>query len=164
MYRKIWMGKVIVLAAVLVFGMRPTADAGTLYVQALKAGIQAEPSLSSAKVAEVKKGDRLEELEAAGGWHRVRFGTATGWISRLVVSPRPALEAVSLPGKEGADLAEARRRASSFTTAAAARGLAEDRARSSQKFMVDYWAVEEMEKGQIDPEEALRFIAERGSL
>lgn len=139
------------------------ASAAVLYVQGLKAVLYAEPRLGAARVAEVGQGEALTELEAAGGWYRVQAGNRVGWVSRLAVGTQAKGGEVKLLAAEGEALETgARRRASSFTTAAAARGLAEDRARISQKYRVDYPGVEAMERPTVSTEEALAFIHERG--
>jgi hypothetical protein len=140
------------------------ATAAILYVQGLKAVLYAEPRLGAARVAEVGRGEALTELEAAGGWYRVQAGSRVGWVSRLAVGAKEKGGSVSLLAADGEALeAGARRRASSFTTAAAARGLAEDRARLSQKFRVNYDQVEAMERSTVSTEEALAFIHQRGT-
>lgn len=139
------------------------AAGGTLYVQSARASLQDNPRLGGARVAELKRGDALVELESAAGWYKVRFGSKIGWVSRLVVSPKAPLGVVSVLGGKSDNEIEggARRRASGFTTAAAARGLAEDRARLSQKFRVDYEGVTEMEELRIPSDEAAAFVQDK---
>lgn len=138
--------------------------AGTLYVQGVKAVLYSEPRLGADRVAEVNRGDRLAELETVPGWYKVSIGQKSGWISRLAVGANAKSGSGSLLATEGEELESgARRRASSFTTAAAARGLAEDRARVSQKYRVNYAGVAEMEQGTVTTEEALAFLQERGT-
>lgn len=139
------------------------AAGGTLYVQSARASLQDNPRLGAVRVAELKRGDALTELESAAGWYKVRFGNKTGWVSRLVVSPKAPMGTVSVLGGKSDNEIEggARRRASSFTTAAAARGLAEDRARLSQKFRVDYEGVTEMEELAIPSDEAVAFVQDK---
>lgn len=135
------------------------AQAADLFVQSVKAPILSGPSLGSSKVAEAAKGDLLKEVEKKGDWHKVVFKDATGWVSRLLVGPKPPSGKVSILEKADEKLETgARKRASAFTTAAAARGLTEDRARASDKFRVDYNALDIMEGITISDEEALRFI------
>ncbi len=135
------------------------AYAADLYVQSVKAPILSAPSLGSSKVAEAAKGDLLKELEKKGDWYNVGYKNSTGWVSRLLVGPKPPKGKVSVLEETEEKLETgARKRASAFTTAAAARGLAEERARISDKFRVDYNALDVMEGVKISDEEALRFV------
>lgn len=142
--------------SVMLFSSRCEAD---LYVQSVRAPILSEPSLGSAKVAEAVKGEAVKELEKSGNWYKVGYRDKTGWISRLLVNSNPPAGKVSVLEESAEKLDKTvRKRASAFTTAAAARGLAEDRARISDKFKVDYKSVEIMEALNIREEEAVRFI------
>jgi len=137
------------------------AQAADLYVQSVKAPILSAPSVGSPKVAVAAKGETLKQIEKKGDWFKVEYKGASGWISRLLVGANPPAGRVSvLELTEEKVEKGARKRASAFTTAAAARGLAEERARLSDKFKVDYNGVEMMEAIRITDEEASRFIQE----
>ena len=143
------------------FTLPAFSAAADLYVQSVKAPILSAPSLGSSKVAEAVKGESLKELEKKGDWYKVGYKDITGWVSRLLVGPKPPSGKVSvLEDTEERIEKKARKRASAFTTAAAARGLAEDRARISDKYRVDFRGVEKMEAVSISDEEALRFLQE----
>lgn len=141
--------------------------AGNLYVQSIKAAILSTPSLGSQVVAEAKRGEVLNSIEKKGTWFKVMYKEKTGWVSMLLVGEKPPKGKVSILEKTEEKLEKgSRRRASAFATAAAARGLAEERARISDKFKVDYNGLEWMEEINISEEEAALFIkegvAERG--
>lgn len=137
----------------------PAAYAADLYVQSVKAPIFSSPSMGSPKVADAGKGDQLKELEKKGDWHKVAYKDKTGWVSRLLVASKPPAGKVSLLEETEEKLEKgARKRASAFTTAAAARGLAEDRARVSDKYRVDHRGVEWMEAVKVGDEESLKFL------
>lgn len=134
-------------------------EAADLYVQSVKAPIFSSPSMGSPKVADAAKGDQLKELEKKGDWHKVAYKDKTGWVSRLLVASKPPAGKVSLLEETEEKLEKgARKRASAFTTAAAARGLAEDRARVSDKYRVDHRGVEWMEAVKVGDEESLKFL------
>jgi uncharacterized protein YgiM (DUF1202 family) len=138
-----------------------TVYAADLFVQGVKTKIHAKPTLGSTTVTEVPKGEKLVELEKKGGWFKVSYKDKIGWVSRLVVGPRPPSEAISVFDDSEKDLESgARRRASAFTTGAAARGLTEDRKRLSDQYRVDYGKLEAMEALKISNEEALEFLQE----
>ncbi|MBI5193357.1 MAG: SH3 domain-containing protein [Nitrospirae bacterium] len=141
--------------------------AQNLYVLSIKAAIFSMPSLGSQIIAEAKKGEVLRSLEKKGFWFKVKYNEKTGWVSGLLVGNKPPSGKVSILEKTEEKLKKgSRRRASAFATAAAARGLAEERARISDKFKVDYTGLEWIEKINISDEEADLFIkkgtAERG--
>lgn len=138
-----------------------TAHAADLYVQSVKAPILSAPSLGSSKVGEAVKGELLKEIEKKGDWFKVGYKDLTGWVSRLLVGPKPPAGKVSVLEETEERIEKgARKRASAFATAAAARGLAEERARISDKYRVDFRGVEKMEAVSISDEEALRFLQE----
>lgn len=144
---------------VLLLVMQSPAYAADLFIQSVKARILAEPSFGASMVAEAQKGERLSELEKKGNWFKVSYRDKTGWVSRLIVSPNPPAGKISIFEDSGETLESgARRRASAFTTAAAARGLAEERARISDKYRVDYQGLKAMEALKISEEEALAFL------
>jgi len=135
--------------------------AADLYVQSVKAPIFSEPSLGSKRLAESAKGELLKEIEKKGDWYQIDYKGVSGWVSRLLVSTKPPLGKVSIL-EEADEMLEkgARKRASAFATAAAARGLAEERARISDKYKVDYEGVEWMEALKIADEDASKFLQE----
>jgi len=133
--------------------------AGDLYVQSIKARILSSPSLGSQIVVEANRGEVLKELEKEGNWFKVSYKESTGWVSRLLVGPKPPSGKVSVLEETEEKLEKgSRRRASAFATAAAARGLAEERARISDQLKVDYDGLEWMEKINISDEKAAMFI------
>jgi hypothetical protein len=147
------------LVALLLFV--PLAQASVYYVQSVKAPILSNTSFGSPKVAEASKGDALEEVEHKGSWYKVMYKDKTGWVSRLLIGPKPPADRVSVLVGTNENLESgARKRASAFTTAAAARGFAEDRSRVSDKYKSDYAAIERMESVKISDEVAMAFIQE----
>lgn len=135
------------------------AHAADIYVQSVRAPILASSAFGSQKLAEAVKGETLKELEKKGGWHKVNYKDKTGWVSRLLVGSKPPAARVSVLEGSGENLgAGARKRASAFTTAAAARGLAEDRSRVSDKYRVNFASVERMEGIKVSDEEAYTFL------
>ena len=139
----------------------PLAQAAVYYVQSVKAPILSDTSFGSPKLAEASKGEALEEVENKGSWHKVIYNNKTGWVSRLLIGPRPPAGRVSVLVGTSENLESgARKRASAFTTAAAARGFAEDRSRVSDKFKTDFRGVERMEATKISDEVAMTFLQE----
>lgn len=131
-----------------------------LYVQSLKAPLLSEPKLGSKELASVKRGESLKVIEKREGWFKVEYKNTQGWVSSLLLSNREPMEKVSVFEEDKSLKETARRRASSYTTAAAARGLLEDRARVSQKYMIDLSSIKWLEGIKIEEEEVLKFVEE----
>ena len=139
----------------------PLSQAAVLYVQSVKAPILSDTSFGSPRLAEASKGEALNEVEKKGSWHKVIYKDKTGWVSRLLIGPRPPADRVSVLEGTSENLESgARKRASAFTTAAAARGFAEDRSRVSDKYKTNFRGVERMEAVKISDEVALSFLQE----
>ena len=130
------------------------------YVQARQAKLYAQPSLKSSVVAILPKGQTVDLLVSEGRWLQVSVEGKTGWVSKLVVASHPPMKRVSVLADTQTDLSEnARRRASSATAAAGARGLrGEERARSSDREVVNFSALEAVEAHGVSEEEALEFV------
>jgi len=136
------------------------AAAEELYVKSTKGKIHSAPGFKNSVVVVLSKGDKVEVLEQKQDWIKVKAGDHTGWISKLLVSKNPPLKRISvIKGKETKTQKESvRRRASSASTAAAARGLREDgRARLSDSEQANYEALEKMEKEGVAEDEVEKF-------
>lgn len=149
------------VAAVLVFA-QPACSADVVYVQSLKVRIMSAPSFSADTKGHALKGEPLTVLDRAGRWYKVGYGDKTGWVPRLVVGPKPPMKRVTVfTGEEKSISKEARRRASQVTSAAAARGLAEDdRRRLGHESAVDYRSLEKLNAIVITEQELSEFIKE----
>lgn len=132
----------------------------TLYVQSVKAKLLSEPSFQAEPVDVISKGSQVEVVESQGRWIRVHYQDESGWINKLLVSSKPPLNKVTLLDEQPISQ-EARRRASSVATSAAARGLtAEDRARLNMKDEFDYAALSQMESMKVEESEVWEFLNE----
>jgi hypothetical protein len=160
-----YIGKIqsqFVLALLLTAFSAAWAGAADLYVQAARVDLRGAPALTAPKLATLTRGEPLTRLEESGGWYRVQHGEQTGWLPRLMVGrQQPGATVSALDNAQQPLGSEARRRASQFTSAAAARGLAA-RTRVSSSSLPDYQALQRMDSFAVDEDEALRFLAERG--
>lgn len=150
-------------AILLLLMLLPVAGAAeTLYVQSSRAQLREKPGLDAAVAAELKRGASLEVLEARDRWYRVRLDGSEGWVFRYLVADHPPLKRETVLGGEGPSIREkARRRASSATTAGAARGLGtDDRRRASARNQADYSGLERLESLEIPEEAVSDFVAE----
>ena len=138
------------------------AGANVLYVQSSKAKIMKSASFKGKVVVTVKKGEKLQMLSKKGRWYEVKVNGKKGWVRNLLVSKRPPIKKVSLFAKKRGQKdisSKARRRASVRTTAAAARGLAEDdRRRVGAEMKIDYAAMERVETFAVTDAEVDIFV------
>lgn len=132
------------------------------YVQSVKAKVMSAASFKSKVIAEVGKGYKLTALGKAGNWTKVKYGSLEGYVPALLLSATPPLKKQGLiKGEDSALQHNIRRRASTYTSAAAARGLtADDRRRLSKEEKVDYESLEQIESLVVSDMDVLTFIKE----
>lgn len=137
----------------------------TYYVQSVKAKVMSAPSFKSGVIAEMNRGDKLYSSGRNGAWIKVRVSKKNGYISSLLVSTHPPFERVRVIKADEKEIRQGvRRRASSYTSAAAARGLTQDdRRRLSREEKIDYDSLEKVESFQLGQDEIARFM-EGGNL
>jgi uncharacterized protein YgiM (DUF1202 family) len=155
--KKIFLALVMFLPAFL-YAALAHADA-SYYVQSDNANLRAEPSFGGKIISKVAKGQTLTLLTKNGNWLKVKVDNKEGYISSLLVSNHPPLDKAAVTKVEEQEVKPtARRRASSFTSAAAARGLTdEDKNRDGAEEQSDYKALDKMEAIKVTPEEVKKF-------
>jgi hypothetical protein len=133
-----------------------------LYVRSVNAPVYVMPDTGSGVVATVGQGTKLNGIENKGNWHLVKVNDNTGWVYRFLVGDQPLPESGdgSLAGQYSDHESKARRRPSSYTAAAAARGLREKRRRFAEKYNLDYEALEKIEAMDVSREEVMNFVKE----
>ncbi len=130
-----------------------------LYVQSIKAPILSEPLLGAKELVKANKGEVLYAIEKKEKWYKVRYKEISGWVSSLMVDTIPPSKRISIMETSQEELQTgARKRASAFVTAAAARGLMEERSRLSDRYRIDPEGVKWIESITVSDEEALRFL------
>jgi len=151
----------VLMAAALIATASPLF-AEDVYVQSMRAKVMAEASFKAKMIAEVNKGYKLTVLAKSGNWVKVKYGSFDGFVSALLVSNVPPMEKQTIiKGDEIALQTNVRRRASTYTSAAAARGLAaDDRRRLSKEEKSDYDALDRMESFVVGDAEVLKFMEE----
>jgi hypothetical protein len=161
--KEVSMNKLIALLVMLVVGI---LLAGMLYaqseyyVQSVKAKVMSGPSFKSDVIAEFDRGHKLAASGREGSWVKIRIADREGYVSSLLVSTHPPLEKTGVIKGSEADINQGvRRRASSYTSAAAARGLTQDdRKRLGLEEKIDYVSLEKMEAFTLSSEEITRFM------
>lgn len=134
------------------------AEESVYYVQSANATVKTDPSFSAKVLAKVAKGQTLTAVSKDGNWVKVKVDGKIGYISAFLVSNQPPMEKQTvIKANEEEIQPSARRRASSFTSAAAARGLTDDENKDAKDAPPDYKAVEKMEAIKVTPEEVNKF-------
>jgi uncharacterized protein YgiM (DUF1202 family) len=130
------------------------------YVQSVKAKVMSGPSFRSRIISEVSRGYKFISSGREGSWVKVRIFDKDGYVSSLLVATHPPFEKTRVISGDEADIKQGvRRRASSYTSAAAARGLAQDdRRRLSEEEKIDYGSLEKVEAFTLSSDEVTRFM------
>ncbi len=133
---------------------------GEYYVQSVKAKVMTANSFKSPVMGVVKKGHKFTSAGKVGNWVRVRYDNKEGYVPSLLLANHPPFDKTGVIKADESDIKRGvRRRASSYTSAAAARGLAQDdRRRLSTEEKADYDSVEKMESFKLTSEEINRFM------
>ena len=137
------------------------AFAESLYVRSFRISLHEAPQHDSPKIASLKRGEQVKPLRKQKNWTMVRHQDREGWVNQLALSSKPPRKRVSLFKKEIDISSSARKRASTFTSAAAARGLMDSgREKLEIKGGPDFEAVARMEGVEVDVKQAIAFINE----
>lgn len=132
---------------------------GEYYVQSVKAKVMSATSFKSSVMGEVGKGFKFASSGKEGTWVKVKYKNKFGYVSSLLLATHPPFLRTGLIKGDESDIKRGvRRRASSYTSAAAARGLAsDDRRRLSTEEKADYDSVDKMDSFKLTSEEINRF-------
>ena len=130
------------------------------YVQSVNARIWIGTSFVSKVIGEVGKGQMLVSTGREGRWVKVKYNGKEGYVPFLLLSTHPPIKRTEIIKAEDSDIKQGvRRRASSFTVAAAARGLTkETRERGEIDEGANFNALNKMESLAITDEEITQFI------
>lgn len=149
----------IKVLVVCLFFISSIGYADTMFIKSNKVKVFEEPKLASAVVIELDKGQQVEIVAIKGLWYQIKTGNKVGWVSKYLLSKE---EVNSKPDRQklrSINLKQnARKRASSFSTAAAARGLSAGQITGDIKD--DIKAVKKMEETEVKEDEVKSFIRE----
>lgn len=130
------------------------------YVQSVKAKVLSSPSFKARLLGEASRGTRLNSISKEGSWVKVKYYGKDGYVAAILLAPSPPMEKHSvIKAGDTEFLQGVRRRASTYTSAAAARGLAaDDRRRLSGEDKLDYDGLERIEKYTVSDAELAKFM------
>jgi len=151
------------LLIIALFYLLPTlAWCSDLFVQSRTAPVFKKPSLTSMKLMVLAQGTKVTGLKKKGMWQQIQHNKKTGWVYSLMLSKALPQSPLDITSDQVDQMAQsARRRPSSYASAAAARGLVNQRKRLAQKLGYDYAALKKMESYAVDEKETLQFVKER---
>jgi hypothetical protein len=150
---------VMMLSATAFYTTLASAAETVYYVQSTNASILAAPKFGAKVISKATKGDTLTSVSQEGRWVKVKVDGKIGYISSFLVSNHPPLaKQTVIKANEEEIKPSVRRRASSFTSAAAARGLTTDgNKEEADKNAPNYQAVDKMESMKVSPAEVNKF-------
>ena len=130
------------------------------YVQSANAKIWIGTSFTSKVIAEVKRGQMLTSTGQDGRWTKVKFEGKDGYIPALLLSTHPPMNKTVIIKADDTEIKQGvRRRASSYSSAAAARGLTkEDRKRADAEEGTNFSALNKMESLSFSDDEVAQFM------
>lgn len=133
----------------------------TYYVQSVKAKVLSSPSFKASVLGEASRGTRLSSVGKKGSWVKVNYYGKDGYVAAVLLAASPPMAKQTMIKAGDADFQQGvRRRASTYTSAAAARGLAaDDRRRLGGEDKLDYDGLEKVEKFTVSDSELAKFIA-----
>lgn len=133
------------------------------YVQSKEVKILASPNFKSPEIAAARMGQMLTSLGNEGNWLKVRLDGKEGYIPSLLVATHPPFNKTSLIKADAPEIKQGvHRRASSFASAGAARGLTkEDRRRADDEEAADYKSLQNLEELAFNDDEVTEFIGGR---
>jgi hypothetical protein len=157
------MKKIVVLAVLFLAGIFYSTALyaqNMYYVQSVKAKVMSSTSFKAPVLGEVGKGYKFDASGREGSWVKVKFNDREGYVSSLVLSTHPPFGKTGVIKADDGDIKQGvRRRASSYTSAAAARGLAQDdRRRLSKEEKADYDSLDKIEAFKVTPDELSKFM------
>lgn len=152
------MKKMAVLFLVLL-GMTSALQAKTMYVQSNRATLLEKPTFRSTKLKALPRGTNVQVLETKNRWVKIQSDKQSGWIFKFLLSSNPPVKKVSKYSYKQKRIApNVRRRASSVTTAGAARGLSADQRKRIGDNDSNYFALEKIEDMEINESEVTHFL------
>lgn len=137
------------------------ALAKTMYVKSFKIKLTATPQHSSKALLTLKRGEQVKIIKTENSWVKISFKNTEGWVHKFALSKKVPRKRISLLHRKVDITSKARKRASSFTSAAAARGLVNSKDNKLvAKHKQDFVALANMESVIVDPEDAIFFISQ----
>lgn len=157
--------KRIIFLMIFMFTLPLAAWADSAYVHSDRADVYSKPAMNSTKTTQLAKGTKVNVIEKKGAWSQIDDGKTRGYIYSFLLNKNPVTTSEKLYSslrsffsKIESISSKSRRRPSSYTATAAARGFREKRAHFAEMYRSDYDSLERFESIDISDDEALKFI------
>ncbi len=149
----------VVLTLLLTIAQQASAKE-SYYVQSVRAKVLSAPSFKAKVLGAASRGTLLTSTGRVGNWVKVSYYGKEGYVAAILLSASPPMARLSMFKDDGSEFKQGvRRRASTYTSAAAARGLAaDDRRRLSGEDKLDYDGLEKVERYTVTETELARFM------
>ena len=135
--------------------------ANTYYVRSYLVHTLKSPKIGANRIETLKRGTKVTVLSKDGAWFKIKATNNAGWVSQLSLSKKKPSNRVSLLASEVELSKTARKRASTYTSTAAARGLSESASkRISGQVVPNFEAVKKMETWQKSDEVSINYLME----
>ncbi len=146
--------------AIFVLMVLTTLSSGAdFYIKSLKAPLLEEAKNGSKTLVILERSTQVEGLQSQGSFVHVKTKEKQGFINKMFLSDKAIEGKNSLLGQDVDISSKARKRASGFTSAAAARGLKED---SDEVFKslgdANFEDLKKMEALAVKENEAVNFL------
>lgn len=137
----------------------------TAYVHSSHADVYTKPSMSAQKSSQLVKGDKVNVIQKTGTWCEIEHTAGKGYVYAFLLKKeevktkdRLYSRLRSFFSKIESVSSKSRRRPSSYTATAAARGLRDKRKHFATLYESDYDTLEKFEGIKISEDEAYDFI------
>jgi uncharacterized protein YgiM (DUF1202 family) len=150
---------IAVSLAVCLFALQASAQE-TYYVQSVKAKVMSAASFKANVLGEVNRGTRIGSTGREGSWVKINYNGKAAYVAAILLSVTPPMTKHTMIKADNSEFQQGvRRRASTYTSAAAARGLAaDDRRRLSGDDKLDYDGLERVEKFSVTDTDLAKFM------
>lgn len=157
--------KRVIIIMILGLAIPLASWAETAYVHSSQADVYTEPALSAHKSTRLFNGDKVTIVNRKGSWCEIEHEAGKGYIYAFLLKSEPVKTKSRLYSrlrsffhKIESISSKSRRRPSSYTATAAARGLRDKRRHFAELYNSDYDTLEKFEAITISEDEALAFI------
>ncbi len=132
----------------------------TSYIRSYQADVFASPVEKSTRITMAKRGEKVQELDKAGNWTKIRINNNEGWILRMNLSPVVYPSKIKFEKLPIVKKTKKRRnlRLRVARAAVGVKGLRKPQMDNLKEKETDFKALEKMERFKIDEQTATKFI------
>ena len=130
-----------------------------VYTKSFETKVLEKPNKTSKITSKLKRGSAVEKIGEKSPWVNIKMDSINGWVHQLALTTNKPKKRVSLLESQKDLSTSSRKRARTFTSAAAARGLAKSGDDTlDNRQLPDFEALSQLEKQGIDEDSAIVFM------